>query len=419
MRYSEFKIVESQLLTESSTTRITAGGRTYEVGNDLIKQGGVYAIFSGDSARRYAQANGFVVPPREVLQEVYSQGRQLEMPTRPNNPTDTNAQAHHDQIIEKNGNIPSGLVYGHKKEICEGGGTRLFGGIVNGRQLQAGTRSQHGGGYVDYSQGLRTCKLLDEDQSADSRQETRAATPTVSTRGASQDTDQEELTAGPPYPPEDVDSVKALQRKLQELGYSVGSTGIDGKYGPRTTRAVRAFKRDYNIQGDGLTADAATLQKLDSVISGATPRIERPTSIVPGSDGLEYPISNSRIESIIRDEAELRGIDPDIAVRIFRAEGRSSYQSTVPRTGRGSLNGREASFGPYQLYIGGGLGNDYQDQTGRDLTQDNTEDGITNQIRFALDAAVRQSWQPWYGRGPAGVGRYDGLGGARQARNWS
>jgi peptidoglycan hydrolase-like protein with peptidoglycan-binding domain len=229
----------------------------------------------------------------------------------------------------------------------------------------------------------------------------------------------EALTAGPPYPREEIDAVKALQTKLEELGYSVGNTGIDGKYGPRTTRAVRAFKRDYNIQGDGLTADAATLQKLDSVISGATPRIERPTSIVPGSDGLEYPISNSRIESIIRDEAELRGIDPDIAVRIFRAEGRSSYQSTVPRTGRGSLNGREASFGPYQLYIGGGLGNDYQDQTGRDLTQDNTEDGITNQIRFALDAAVRQSWQPWYGRGPAGVGRYDGLRGARQARNWS
>ena len=94
-------------------------------------------------------------------------------------------------------------------------------------------------------------------------------------------------------------------------------------------------------------------------------------------------------------------------------------QSNINRSGKGSLGGKEASFGPYQLYTGGGLGNIYQKKTGRDLTQDNTEEGITNQIRFALDAAVKQSWQPWYGRKLAGVGRYDGLRGAKQIRNWA
>ena len=226
------------------------------------------------------------------------------------------------------------------------------------------------------------------------------------------------LTAGPPYPKEQKEAVKALQRKLEKLGYSVGNTGVDGKFGPRTTRALRAFKKDYNIAGDGITADTATLQKLDSIISGSTPRVE-PTAIASGTDGLEYAISNSNIESIIQDEAELRGIDPDVAVRLYRAEGRGSYQSTVPRSGNGSLNGREASFGPFQLYIGGGLGNDYQNATGRDLISDNTQDGITNQIRFALDAAVSKSWQPWYGRGPAGITRWEGLQGAKQVRNWS
>lgn len=134
-----------------------------------------------------------------------------------------------------------------------------------------------------------------------------------------------------------------------------------------------------------------------------------------------YPAEMTRgvIERIIRKESILRGIDPDVAVAIFRAEGAGSYQSTVPRTGKGSLGGREASFGPYQLYIGGGMGNDYQNRTGRDLTTDNTRDGIINQIRFALDQAIALSWQPWYGRGPAGVGRYEGLSGARPAGNWS
>lgn len=224
------------------------------------------------------------------------------------------------------------------------------------------------------------------------------------------------LTAGPPYPQGDSDAVKELQSKLQDLGYTVGNTGIDGKYGPRTTRAVSSFKKDNNLSSDGRSMSADDL----TVLSTAK-RVEQPTPVMPsgGSNSLEYPISQAGIESIIQQEAKLRGIDPSIAVRIFRAEGRGSYQSTVPRTGNGSLNGREASFGPYQLYVGGGLGNEYQKKTGRDLVNDNTVDGITNQIRFALDAAASSSWQPWYGRGPAGVSRFEGLRGAKRANNWS
>ena len=70
------------------------------------------------------------------------------------------------------------------------------------------------------------------------------------------------VEAGPPYPPEDVDTVKQLQTKLEELGYGVGHTGVDGKYGPRTARAVTAAKKDHNIQGDGNSMNSAQLQKL-------------------------------------------------------------------------------------------------------------------------------------------------------------
>jgi peptidoglycan hydrolase-like protein with peptidoglycan-binding domain len=79
------------------------------------------------------------------------------------------------------------------------------------------------------------------------------------------------LEAGPPYPPEQVDDVKALQTRLEELGYSVGNTGIDGKYGPRTERAVAAFKRDNNVTpatGDSVdsaaSATLATATKLEN-----------------------------------------------------------------------------------------------------------------------------------------------------------
>lgn len=79
------------------------------------------------------------------------------------------------------------------------------------------------------------------------------------------------LEAGPPYPQEDSDAVRALQTKLEELGYSVGNTGIDGKYGPRTTRAVAAFKKDNNIDTQGNEISEPELQKLSTAQKVAEP----------------------------------------------------------------------------------------------------------------------------------------------------
>jgi hypothetical protein len=135
-----------------------------------------------------------------------------------------------------------------------------------------------------------------------------------------------------------------------------------------------------------------------------------------------YPpdMTTADIENIIREEAALRGIDGEVAVRIFRHEGAGSYQSSVSSGNQMMRGGREASYGPYQLYVGGGLGNEYEERTGRNLVTDNTREGITNQIRFSLDAATRSGgWQPWYGRGPAGVGAQQGLAGARAINNWN
>ena len=251
-----------------------------------------------------------------------------------------------------------------------------------------------------------------------------------------ENTEQQAITAGPPYPLEQQGVVQAMQYALSALGYSVGETGFDGKYGPRTTRAVAAFKKDYRVPGPANQFGLRSLETIEAIAAGRIPRVQTPTPTGnqptqrsgtgrraggdPNFQAPGYPseMTKGAIERIIAEEARLRGIDPQAAIAIFRHEGAGAYQSTVPRSGRGSLGGREASFGPYQLYIGGGLGNVYQDRTGRDLTQDNTREGIINQIRFALDMAIEQSWQPWYGRGPAGVGRYEGLRGAQPAGNW-
>ena len=120
--------------------------------------------------------------------------------------------------------------------------------------------------------------------------------------------DEGGLEAGPPYPPEETGAVKQLQRTLIKLGYSVGSTGVDGKYGPRTTKAVRAFKKDNKIEGDGLSMSSSDLGKLASAkpvakptstgnksLSGRSGKREVPTLAANGE--LEFP-NNPRMQKM-------------------------------------------------------------------------------------------------------------------------
>lgn len=85
------------------------------------------------------------------------------------------------------------------------------------------------------------------------------------------------LQKGPPYPTNLSDQVRKMQRELEKSGYSVGRTGVDGKYGPRTERAVSAFKKDYNEKSPAGSVDDSFLDKLGKVASGAIPKVANPT----------------------------------------------------------------------------------------------------------------------------------------------
>lgn len=116
-------------------------------------------------------------------------------------------------------------------------------------------------------------------------------------------------------------------------------------------------------------------------------------------------INGSQIEQYIRQAAAARGIDPDIAVRVARSEGglRDPFQqSNIVKNGV-----REPSFGPFQLYMNGGLGNKAL-AAGID-PRTNWQGGVD----FALDAAARGGWSPWYGARAVGVDNWEGLNGAK------
>lgn len=119
-----------------------------------------------------------------------------------------------------------------------------------------------------------------------------------------------------------------------------------------------------------------------------------------GRTGVGHSAPQSEREAYIRQAAAARGIDPDVAMRIARSEGFGRY---VGDGGR--------SFGDWQLFTGGGLGNAFMKKTGLDPSDPRT---WKQQTDFALDHAARTgSWAPWYGRGPAGVGVNEGFGGPR------
>lgn len=115
------------------------------------------------------------------------------------------------------------------------------------------------------------------------------------------------------------------------------------------------------------------------------------------------------VESYIRAAAAKRGIDPNIAVRVARSEGLAPgvWQSNVVRNGR-----RETSYGPFQLLVGGGLGDQFIKQTGLDPKDPST---VNAQVDFALDNAAKGGWSPWYGAAKVGVGPWDGLQGSKAA----
>jgi N-acetyl-anhydromuramyl-L-alanine amidase AmpD len=48
------------------------------------------------------------------------------------------------------------------------------------------------------------------------------------------------------------DAVKTMQKMLIALGYSCGSSGVDGDFGSNTLKAVKAFQKDYGLSVDGL-----------------------------------------------------------------------------------------------------------------------------------------------------------------------
>jgi hypothetical protein len=103
------------------------------------------------------------------------------------------------------------------------------------------------------------------------------------------------------------------------------------------------------------------------------------------------------LEGYIRETAKKYGVDQDTAVAVAKSEGLRDFSGDHGKSG-----------GAFQLYTGGGLGNDFQKETGKDPLDPANERAT---IDYALKNVKKTGWGPYHGAKRAGIGPRAGLGG--------
>lgn len=116
------------------------------------------------------------------------------------------------------------------------------------------------------------------------------------------------------------------------------------------------------------------------------------------------------IEGFIRDAARRRGMNPDVAVKVAKAEGGVDEPARVGKFPTGW------SFWPFQLHYGGpgyeqfgtvaGMGNTFTKFTG---WRPGDPAAWRDSVRYALNRAKAGGWKPWYGAAAVGVGEWEGI----------
>lgn len=202
--------------------------------------------------------------------------------------------------------------------------------------------------------------------------------------------------------PEEVERRRKMADELDKQGEINGPirTPLEG-FGKLANALMGGFVRSQADKTEKKSRSNAFSAMTNALVSGGTAS-SQPVAASPANTKGADP----GIVAYIREAAVKRGINPDIAVRVAMSEGLKAnpadgWQSNVIRNGK-----REESYGPFQLYMGGGLGNEFVKATGLDPRNPGT---VNQQVDFALDKARQGGWGPWNGAKAIGLDPWAGI----------
>jgi peptidoglycan hydrolase-like protein with peptidoglycan-binding domain len=84
--------------------------------------------------------------------------------------------------------------------------------------------------------------------------------------------------------------VRTIQKRLRALGYGPGP--VDGRFGPRTERAVTRFQADHRLVADGVVGPRTAQRLLPHAAPPAATHVDDRTAVgPPGMPGAERPLA--------------------------------------------------------------------------------------------------------------------------------
>lgn len=129
------------------------------------------------------------------------------------------------------------------------------------------------------------------------------------------------------------EDVRAVQKRLIELGYSLGKCGADGEFGGATKTAVLAFQTDKQLDRDGVVG-----KKTWEALFGDSQQVTEPEPAPEPVGGIPDNIGSTAAAAISADLGKVS----DLRQRIVLTALREAYDPEKPRDY------------PYSLYIRGG-----------------------------------------------------------------
>lgn len=138
------------------------------------------------------------------------------------------------------------------------------------------------------------------------------------------------------------EDVRALQKRLNDLGYNSGSA--DGVFGSGTKRAVRYFQEalGYNKQ-DGV----ATVELQKKLFSSSAPEYDRYVTLKKGSGGVRVENLQTRLRELGYTAAPVDGSYGDRVAQAVKRFQREAGLSADGVAGRATLKALEAGDAPY------------------------------------------------------------------------